>query len=216
MRRPAPILAAAALALAGCAPAVQPTTVEPGDGPADTAPATSAPPPGTAVPDSFPTEEPTEEEMPEEGPTEEPSDEESQHEDPQVATFDEKYTYEDGVQIEITKIVKGRFTGAEGEYADTEKKGDSYAKLTARVRNGSKKTVNLSASATVSYGPDGEEAVKSYLLDSDSGLDGKLIPGKSRSAVAVYLIPEKYWGDVVMEFTPDFEHESAVFSGSIK
>jgi hypothetical protein len=32
----------------------------------------------------------------------------------------------------------------------------------------------------------------------------------------MYLIPEKYYDDVVVEFSPDFEHDSAVFSGSVK
>jgi hypothetical protein len=103
----------------------------------------------------------------------------------------------------------GHFTAKQVEDAyDGEKKADPYAKFTVRVKNRSPKTVERSASATVTYGPDGVEAVKSYLLDEHSGLDGKLIPGKSRSAVAVYLIPEKHYDDVVMEFSPDFEHDS--------
>jgi hypothetical protein len=46
-------------------------------------------------------------------------------------------------------------------------------------------------------------------------LDGKLLKGKSRSARYVFLIPPKHQNDVVLEFSPDFEHDSAMFSGSI-
>jgi hypothetical protein len=184
------------LGFAGCGG----TSVQPGDGPA-----------ATAEPE--PTDpQITEGDPPMEGePSEEPSEAPAK-----VANFKEKYVYEDGLQVEVIRIVNSRFTKSQTEYSDEAKAGDPYSKFTVRVKNGSKLTVKLSASATVTYGPDGVEAEKSYLLDDDSGLEGKLLPGRSRSAAAVYLIPPKYYGDVVMEFTPDLDHDSAVFSGSIK
>jgi len=193
------ILLAALGVLVGCAPG----TVEPGDGPA-------AEP--TEVVDS---DGPHESDEPTDDPT---LDEEAPQ---QVASFNDKYTYPDGLVMEVIRIKNAEFTRAEALYDDgepkgmeKEKPGDPYTKMTVRIKNGSAKTQELSAPAT--YGPDGTEAVKSYLLDADSGIDGKLIPGKSRSGDAVYLIPKKYRGDVVMEFTPDYDHGSAVFAGSVE
>ena len=68
----------------------------------------------------------------------------------------------------------------------------------------------------VTYGPDGEEAEQTYLLDEAEDMSGKLIKGKSRSAGFSFLVPTKFYDDVVLEFSPDFDHDSAVFSGSIK
>jgi hypothetical protein len=53
-------------------------------------------------------------------------------------------------------------------------------------------------------------------LDEDEELSGKLLKGKSRSAGFSFLIPTRFYDDVVLEVAPDFEHDSAVFSGSIK
>lgn len=173
--------------LFGCAS----PNVQPGDGPAATA-------------------ESSEQQSPGGEPTGTPSER-------APAGFHDKYVYDDGLQVEVIRIVVGHFTARDvAPTAEDEMKGHPYAKFTVRVKNGSKTTVALASSATVTYGPDGDQAKESYLLDSDSGLSGKLIPGKSRSTVSVYLVPDKYWADVVMEFTPDFEHTSAVFSGSIK
>jgi hypothetical protein len=187
----------AVLALGGCG-GTGTEGVSPGDGPAASEPETTTPVEGGGGPTDEPTEEPTEEQAP--------------------ANFHEKYTYRDGLQVEVIRIKLGHYTRAEIEngYADKkEKPGDPYAQFTVRIRNGSKKTVQLIQSATVTYGPDGVEAKSSHVLD-DADLGGKLIPGKSRSATAAWLIPEKWYGDVVMEISPDIDHSSAVFSGSIK
>jgi hypothetical protein len=181
------------LLLTGCA-GIEQSSAEPGDGPAVI-------------------EEPLETEPPLEG-GDEPSE---QPQGPDSATFKDKYTYIDGLQVEVIKIVNGKFTEAQAEYRDDVKPGQPYTVMTIRVKNGTPKTVDLVGSATVTYGPDGTEAETTYAEDSDisEGLDGKLLKGKSRSARYVFLIPPKHQNDVVLEFSPDFEHDSAMFSGSI-
>jgi hypothetical protein len=144
----------------------------------------------------------------------EPSEESSPLQDD--AKFGEKYVYSDGLEVEVIRIRNGRFTASQVEYADDVKRGDPYSVFTIRVKNGSPKTVELVGSVTVSYGPDGEPAEQTYLLDEAEELTGKLIKGKSRSAGFVFLIPPRFYDDVVLEVAPDFEHDSAVFSGSIK
>jgi hypothetical protein len=120
----------AALTLSGCSGTTT-EGVSPGDGPAASEPA-DTPVEGENATDQ-PTEEPTEEEH-------------------APANFHEKYTYRDGLQVEVIRIKLGHFTRAEiedGYEANKEKPGDPYAKFTVRIRNGSKKTVQLSGSATV-------------------------------------------------------------------
>lgn len=190
------------LSLAGC---LSPTTsVEPGDGPAVT-----GEPSGSLEPDPLDPEV-TEGDPPyDTEPTEEPS-------DAAPASFTEKVVYADGLEVEVTKVKNGRFTAKDVEYTEEVKKGDPYTVFTIRVTNKSPKTVDLVGSVRVAYGPDGEEAESTYVLEEAEDMSGKLIKGKARSAGFVYLVPTKFYDNVVLEFSADFEHESAVFSGSIK
>lgn len=182
--------------LAGCGGGTSGQEVGPAEGPAATADASDTTGPVEGEPSDEPSDEPTQ--------------------DAPVASFKEKLTYKDGLQVEVTKIRNGRFTASEVEYSNESKKGDPYTVFTVRVRNGSPKTIQLLGSASVTYGPDGDEAKSSYDLEDLGSMDGKLIKGKARSASFAFLIPPKYYGDVVMEFSTDFDHDSAVFSGSIK
>jgi Domain of unknown function (DUF4352) len=184
---------AAAFLLSGCG-GIEQSGVQPGEGPAVTDEPMHGPIEG----------EPTEE------PTEEPSPLQDD------ASFAEKYVYSDGLEVEVIKIRNGQFTAAQVEYVGNVKKGEPYTVFTIRVKNGSPKTVELNGSMRATYGPDGEEAEQSYLEGETGDLSGKLIKGKSRSAGFVFLIPTRFYDDVVLEVSPDFEHDSAVFSGSIK
>lgn len=188
MRRGIAVLLLILLALTGCT-STPSSGVQPGDGPAAA-------------------EEPS-------GPVEgEPSDEPTEDTGPAAASFKEKITYPDGLEVEVIRTRVAKF----GEYDSTDggdaKKGDPYILLSVRVKNGSKKTVQLVGSGTVSYGPDGEEASTAY-TSATEGMDGKLIPGKSKTGKYGYVVPAKYRSDVTFEFSPDFEHESAVFTGSL-
>jgi hypothetical protein len=187
----------AALALGGC---VGTEGVSPGDGPA-----ASTPVEGENATDQ-PTEEPTEEPT-----TEEPTG---------TANFKEKYVYEDKVEVEVIKIVHGKVTRADAEYAEPEAKaGDDYVILTVRVKNGSKTKLDASSSWNLTYGADGTEAKVPYLASrssADQEISGKILPGRSKTATATFAIPKKYQNDPVLEFTFDYEHEAAIFSGSIR
>jgi hypothetical protein len=200
------LMAIAALLFGACS-FIPTTSVEPADGPAA---AESTPP----VVEGGNTEEeiPPHEEITEE-PTEEPS-------EPAVATFKDKYTYEDGVEVEVTKINHGKVTRADAEYAEV-KAGSEYVTFTIRVKNGSKTKLDASNTATLSYGPDGEAAKSPslYSLDTkdyDVDMSGKILPGRSKTAVETLLIPAKYQKDPVLEYSFDFEHEAAIFSGPVR
>lgn len=218
MKKIALPLAAALLLFAGCS--TTPTTnVAPGDGPAaeQTEGQTFDSPPADEPTADETSEAPMDDESTEE-PTEEPTDEESEEEF-QTATFKQKYVYTDGVEIEIIKIKRGQISAYDAEINDNDTKaGDPYVVFTVRVKNGTNKRLDLSASGSVSYGPDGEAAESSFLEGADDlGLTGTVLPGKSKSSESsAWLIPSKYQDDVVYEFSPDFDHDSAVFAGTVK
>jgi hypothetical protein len=73
-------------------------------------------------------------------------------------------SYTDGLQIDVIKITNGTFPAARAEYRDDFKKGQPYAVMTIRVTNGSGKTVDLVGIATVTYGPDGQEAKTTSMI----------------------------------------------------
>lgn len=199
------LVAAAALALSACS--TPPGVVSPGDGPAN------EPEPSQTNEES--TSEATEGAGEDQEATDEPTEPE-----PDVASFSEKYTYEDGVQVEVIKIVHGKVTRKDkADYAD-DKIGTPYVQFQVRVKNGSKTRLkDISNYFTVTYGPDGEEAGANYFPstdNSDTDLDGAILPGKSKVAADTFAIPTKYQGDVVLEFGFDDVHEAAIFSGSVK
>jgi hypothetical protein len=186
----------AALALGGCGGTAT-DGVSPGNGPAASESAE------TPVEGGGATDEPTEE------PTKQPT----------TANFTEKYVYEDKVEVEVIKIQHGRVTRADEEYAKPEAKaGDDYVILTVRVKNGSKVKLDAYSSWNLTYGADGTEAKTPYLASRSVNQDisGKILPGRSKTATDTFAIPKKYQNDPVLEFTFDFEHEAAIFSGSIK
>lgn len=209
MKRIVAVLLCLLLFAAGCGGT--PATVEPGDGPA----ASSEPSEASEAPvEEAPTEEAPSEAPSEDAPAE--GDEGDEGMGPAVASFDQKYTYDDGVEVEVIEV-KARKTG---DYALADsgelKKGTPYTYLRVRVRNGSSTRLEAFGSATMTYGPDGEEADMVSAGDIETGVDGTILPGRAKTGEFAYLVPAKHLGDVVLEFTPDFEHEPAIFAGSLK
>jgi len=135
---------------------------------------------------------------------------------PKVASFKDKYTYPDGVQVEVTKVGKEKLTESAAVDDNSGKPGDPFTVFTIRVRNGSEATLDAVGSGTVSYGPDGEEAPTVFDTGVSGGVEGKILSGKAKSGEFGFLIPKKYQNDVTLEFSADFEHDAAVFTGSVK
>jgi hypothetical protein len=47
-------------------------------------------------------------------------------------------------------------------------------------------------------------------------MSGKLVPRRSKTGIYGYIVPTGELGSVQFEFTPAFNHEPAIFTGSIK
>ena len=125
--------------------------------------------------------------------------------------FHQKFVYDDGLDVEVTNIKKGRQTGTD------------YATFTVRLKNTGTQRFKLSGDSgnvytEASYGPDGEPAENTN-LDGDP-ISGTLLPGRAKSGSVTYLISKKYWNDVVLEVSiPDAEslenRDPVVFAGPI-
>jgi hypothetical protein len=156
---------------------------------------------------------------PAEGPAPTPSD----TEDP-TPNFHQKYTYDDGITVEVTKIKTGRLSQAKAEEAwdPKVKAGMDYATFTLRVKNEGKDRISIEGEgggiyAEVTYGPEGAGAI-SPGMEQDP-ISGTLLPGRAKSGESTWIIPRRYWNDVVMEvhFTDasDEPRDSVVFTGPI-
>lgn len=193
------IAAALAVAVAGCVPvAAEP---EPGDGPAvldegDGA-ETDAPEPETDEPE-----------------TDEPGTDETEAEETPAgpASFTDKYVYADGLEVEVISITQEKL--GEWDIADGMEPGDPYHRFEIRITNGSTEQVDVLGTASVSYGADGHQAPSVY-SDSEVLLDGTILPGKAKTGAFSFGVPPESVDDVVLEFSPDFLHDPAIFSGSI-
>lgn len=140
--------------------------------------------------------------------------------------FKQKYIYDDGVAVEVTQIKTGRLTReqAADEFDKKIKAGTPYAVFTVRVKNDSRERLSLGGEGiasygSVTYGPDGERAQELYSLGDIGGVSGSILPGKAKTGRFAYAIPDKYWGDVVLEFgigdTVNSEREPVIFAGPI-
>ncbi|WSQ13341.1 hypothetical protein OG604_39475 [Streptomyces sp. NBC_01231] len=145
----------------------------------------------------------------EEPAAEEPAAEES---DDGVYTLDDTVTYESDVEVSLSKFSRG----VSGEYASPEK--TSYVKFTVKVVNGGDKTLDATMlTVNCSYGQDGSSSES--IFDSEAGLDGgpdtKVLAGRSLNVPWGCELPK---GEKLLqvEVAPDFDSETAIFTGSVK
>lgn len=124
--------------------------------------------------------------------------------DDSTAAFGKTYTYDDG--LAVTVVDKGKFKPS--QYAAAEK-AKSYRKFQITLKNGTKERFEPTLfQATLQDG----EAEADSVFDSAKKLKGapntKLLPGRTVKWLVGYGVDTK---DLVMEVTPDFEHEAVIF-----
>ncbi|AIJ12156.1 MULTISPECIES: hypothetical protein [Streptomyces] len=135
----------------------------------------------------------------------------SEDTDDGVHALDETVTYESDVEVSLSGFERT----VSSEYAMPEK--TPYARFTVKVRNSGTKTLDTTLlTVNCSYGKDGRSSES--VFDSDTGLDGtpqtKLLAGRSINVPWGCELPkgEKL---IQIEVAPDFDSETAIFTGPV-
>ncbi|MFF9102318.1 hypothetical protein ACF1AU_17265 [Streptomyces rubrogriseus] len=135
----------------------------------------------------------------------------SEDTDDGVHALDETVTYESDVEVTLSGFERT----VSSEYAMPEK--TPYARFTVKVKNSGTKTLDTTLlTVNCSYGKDGRSSES--VFDSDTGLDGtpqtKLLAGRSISVPWGCELPkgEKL---IQIEVAPDFDSETAIFTGPV-
>ncbi|MFD8449212.1 hypothetical protein [Streptomyces coelicoflavus] len=192
-------VAAAVVAAAVAAAVTAGVTGDDGAGPAPTVTVTETA--AASEGDTSVAEEATEEEAP-------PASDES---DDGVYALDETVTYESDVEVSLSGFKRQ----VSSEYAMPEK--TPYVRFTVKVKNSGTKTLDATLlTVNCSYAKDGRSSES--VFDSETGLEGnpqtKLLAGRSINVPWGCELPkgEKL---IQIEVAPDFDSETAIFTGSL-
>ncbi|MFI8950175.1 hypothetical protein ACIGO6_27065 [Streptomyces sp. NPDC053750] len=128
-----------------------------------------------------------------------------------VVALDEPVTYESDVEISLSGFKRS----VSGEYASPE--NTPYVRFTVKVKNGGTETLDSTLlTVNCSYGKDGRSS--EGIFDSDADLGGgpqtKLLAGRSINVPWGCALPkgEKL---IQIEVAPDFDSETAIFTGQV-
>lgn len=202
----ASLVVASTAALAGCAGS-EPTAVAP-DTVTVTTTKTVTPDPGRGPTHTPRSSDPT---QPSEAPTTTPSASTSQS---KLATFNtsQRYRYEDGLEVSIPHAMLYR----PSQYAAGTNPGDKAVKFTVEVTNDSGKVFDPSLlTVTASYGKKGEQADQIYGDKVGMGFTTSVPPGRTASADFAFSVPKSGLGNLIVEVSPDFSHDNALFEGKV-
>ncbi|GAA1346971.1 hypothetical protein [Arthrobacter roseus] len=127
----------------------------------------------------------------------------------QLSAYGETWEYDDGIAVTVS--TKGQTVA--GEYAFGANPGDQVLLFEVTITNNGTAIFDPTmASSTVNYDSTSAERV----FDGDTVVfEGKILPGASLTETQAFAIPNTKATDVLYMLTPDFEHEEALFFGSI-
>lgn len=130
--------------------------------------------------------------------------------DDDVYSLTDTVTYENDVDVNLSKFSRG----TSSEYASPE--NTPYAKFTIKIVNGSGGSINANElTVNCAYGDEGQEGEAIY----DDGLDGlpetRILAGRSLTVPWACELPkdQKF---LQVEVAPDYESETAIFTGNVK
>lgn len=121
-------------------------------------------------------------------------------------------TYESGLAVKVTRAKV--FTPSDTSFGS--KPGERGVAITLSIKNATAAVFDAaSASVKLSYGPDGVEAEE--VFDSakgySGGFEGSISRGKTKTASVAFSVPTKYLKSLTIEVAPDWDSESAFFTG---
>lgn len=130
-----------------------------------------------------------------------------------TAKFGDTVKYDDGIAVAITKHKNGKTS----KYS--EHPGSPVTSFFVKVTNGTSENLNGAyVSVDVTYGKDGSPA--DQVFDSNNfgdQISGTIGKDKSKTGEYSFAVPIKERGDVTVEVSfTDFDHDNAIFAGSVK
>jgi hypothetical protein len=154
----------------------------------------------TTAPSSVPTTEP-------------PATTEPEEPAKDTTTIGKTLTYESGLAVRVVSVKVFNPGYAAGLVT-----GQKAVKVTWTVTNGTSANVDLSgAEARLTYGADGVQAESVYAegVDGAYPFDGSLRPKQKKTATSAFSVPKAGLASVVVEVEPDFNSETAFFTGKV-
>ena len=138
-----------------------------------------------------------------------PSEEPSPDQGP--AKFGQSFTYEDGLKVTVTEVKRGTVNSDDWEGNP----GDPKVIVTVKITNGTTHKVRADeAGVQLYYGSQGDVAENLYNYE---GFTGTISKGRSRTGKYDFALPNKTaLKSITVEVEPSFDHESAIFEGSVK
>jgi hypothetical protein len=131
-----------------------------------------------------------------------------------TTTVGKTLTYESGLAVRVVSAKV--FTPS---YASGLAAGHKAVKVTWTVTNGTDANFDLSgAEARLTYGADGVQAESVYAegVDGQYPFDGSVRPGQKKTATSAFSVPKGALSSIVVEVEPDFNSETAFFTGAAK
>jgi hypothetical protein len=130
-----------------------------------------------------------------------------------TTTIGKTLTYESGLAVRVVSV-KVFNPG----YASGLVTGQKAVKVTWTIVNNTGENFDLSgAEARLTYGADGVQAESVYAegVDGQYPFDGSLRPKQKKTATSAFSVPKAGLASVVVEVEPDFNSETAFFTGKV-
>lgn len=127
-----------------------------------------------------------------------------------VYSLGDDVIYETDVEVGLSKFSRA----TSSEYAAPE--NTPYVRFTVKIKNGGDEKLDMALlTINCSYGQDGQSSEAIFDTGLDGGPDTSLLPGRSISVPWGCELPkdEKL---LQVEVAPDFESETAIFTGNVK
>jgi hypothetical protein len=127
-----------------------------------------------------------------------------------VYSLDDTVIYETDVEVSLSKFSRA----TSSEYASPE--NTPYVRFTAKIKNGGDEKLDTTLlSINCSYGQDGQSSEAIFDSGLDGGPDTSLLPGRSINVPWGCELPkgEKL---IQVEVAPDYDSETAIFTGNVK
>jgi hypothetical protein len=140
----------------------------------------------------------------------EPTQEATEEADDQPYGLTDTVTYENGVEVSLSKFSRK----VSADYASPE--NTPYVKFTVKLKNGSTGMIDAtSMQVNCQFGDEGQESESVFEEGLNGSPETRLLAGRSITVPWGCELPKKETF-IQIEVAPDFESQTAIFTGNVK